>query len=86
MYSLIQNILHCCFIDDTHKARFLWACRGQQSCEAAVSVTVFCKVSLFVFSALCEGERACMQDEACVYPGLCRCKPGFYGYQCKTRE
>uniref|UniRef100_A0A8C1DY06 Scavenger receptor class F member 1 n=1 Tax=Cyprinus carpio carpio TaxID=630221 RepID=A0A8C1DY06_CYPCA len=38
----------------------------------------------FVFSALCEGERACLQDEVCVYPGLCRCKPGFYGYQCKT--
>uniref|UniRef100_A0A8C2Q681 Scavenger receptor class F, member 1 n=1 Tax=Cyprinus carpio TaxID=7962 RepID=A0A8C2Q681_CYPCA len=33
---------------------------------------------------LCEGERACLQDEVCVYPGLCRCKPGFYGYQCKT--
>ncbi|XP_026113940.1 LOW QUALITY PROTEIN: scavenger receptor class F member 1-like [Carassius auratus] len=34
--------------------------------------------------ALCEGERACLQDEVCVYPGLCRCKPGFYGYKCKT--
>uniref|UniRef100_A0A8C1DVF1 Scavenger receptor class F member 1 n=1 Tax=Cyprinus carpio carpio TaxID=630221 RepID=A0A8C1DVF1_CYPCA len=34
--------------------------------------------------SLCEGERACLQDEVCVYPGLCRCKPGFYGYQCKT--
>ncbi|XP_051535514.1 scavenger receptor class F member 1-like isoform X2 [Myxocyprinus asiaticus] len=34
---------------------------------------------------LCEGDRACLQDEVCVYPGLCRCKAGFYGYQCKTR-
>ncbi|XP_051717584.1 scavenger receptor class F member 1 [Ctenopharyngodon idella] len=34
---------------------------------------------------LCEGERACLHDEVCVHPGFCRCKPGFYGYQCKTR-
>ncbi|XP_051963732.1 scavenger receptor class F member 1 [Xyrauchen texanus] len=34
---------------------------------------------------LCEGDRACLLDEVCVYPGLCRCKAGFYGYQCKTR-
>ncbi|KAI4883171.1 hypothetical protein NFI96_013927, partial [Prochilodus magdalenae] len=34
---------------------------------------------------LCEGETACMQDEVCVYPGVCRCKPGFYGFQCNTR-
>ncbi|TSN57789.1 Scavenger receptor class F member 1 [Bagarius yarrelli] len=33
---------------------------------------------------LCEGENACMQDEVCVYPGKCGCKPGFYGFQCKT--
>uniref|UniRef100_A0A8C1MIF6 Scavenger receptor class F, member 1 n=1 Tax=Cyprinus carpio TaxID=7962 RepID=A0A8C1MIF6_CYPCA len=45
---------------------------------------LLCVKDLFVFSALCEGERACLQDEVCVYPGLCRCKPGFYGYQCKT--
>lgn len=47
---------------------------------------LLCVKCLFVFSALCEGERACLQDEVCVYPGLCRCKPGFYGYKCKTRE
>ncbi|XP_065137074.1 scavenger receptor class F member 1 isoform X2 [Paramisgurnus dabryanus] len=33
---------------------------------------------------LCEGERACLQDEVCVYPGFCRCKPGYFGYQCTT--
>lgn len=36
--------------------------------------------------ALCEGQNACVQNEVCVYPGVCRCKPGFYGFQCKTRE
>ncbi|KAB5550512.1 hypothetical protein PHYPO_G00054570 [Pangasianodon hypophthalmus] len=33
---------------------------------------------------LCEGQNACMHNEVCVYPGVCRCKPGFYGFQCKT--
>ncbi|KAJ8257086.1 hypothetical protein COCON_G00192380 [Conger conger] len=34
---------------------------------------------------VCEGERACQQDEICVYPGLCRCKHGFFGAHCRTR-
>ncbi|KAG5269167.1 hypothetical protein AALO_G00199020 [Alosa alosa] len=33
---------------------------------------------------LCEGEGACQQDEVCVYPGMCRCRPGYFGAQCKT--
>ncbi|XP_063061663.1 scavenger receptor class F member 1 [Engraulis encrasicolus] len=33
---------------------------------------------------VCEGERACQQDEVCVYPGMCRCRPGYYGPDCKT--
>ncbi|KAM8853906.1 scavenger receptor class F member 1 [Synchiropus picturatus] len=36
-------------------------------------------------TAVCEGEQACQQEELCVYPGVCRCPPGFYGAQCKTR-
>ncbi|XP_020323561.1 scavenger receptor class F member 1 isoform X1 [Oncorhynchus kisutch] len=34
---------------------------------------------------VCDGERACQQDEVCVYPGVCRCRPGYYGAHCKTR-
>ncbi|XP_042271358.1 scavenger receptor class F member 1 [Thunnus maccoyii] len=34
---------------------------------------------------VCEGEQACQKDELCVYPGVCRCPPGYYGAQCKTR-
>ncbi|XP_076027485.1 scavenger receptor class F member 1 [Genypterus blacodes] len=34
---------------------------------------------------VCEGEHACMKDETCVYPGVCRCPPGYYGAHCKTR-
>uniref|UniRef100_A0A8C8RFU4 Scavenger receptor class F member 1 n=1 Tax=Pelusios castaneus TaxID=367368 RepID=A0A8C8RFU4_9SAUR len=36
-------------------------------------------------AALCEGEDACKVDEVCVRPGLCRCKPGFFGASCKSR-
>uniref|UniRef100_A0A3Q2QZY7 Scavenger receptor class F member 1 n=1 Tax=Fundulus heteroclitus TaxID=8078 RepID=A0A3Q2QZY7_FUNHE len=34
---------------------------------------------------VCEGERACLENEICVYPGVCRCPPGYFGAQCKTR-
>ncbi|XP_057695722.1 scavenger receptor class F member 1 isoform X2 [Corythoichthys intestinalis] len=34
---------------------------------------------------MCEGEQACLKDELCVYPGVCRCPPGYYGAHCKTR-
>ncbi|NXA03821.1 SREC protein, partial [Sapayoa aenigma] len=35
--------------------------------------------------ALCEGQDACGQDEVCVKPGVCRCKPGFFGADCSSR-
>ncbi|XP_015277331.1 PREDICTED: scavenger receptor class F member 1 [Gekko japonicus] len=35
--------------------------------------------------AVCEGDSACQEEEVCVGPGLCRCKPGFFGANCITR-
>uniref|UniRef100_A0AAZ3QET5 EGF-like domain-containing protein n=1 Tax=Oncorhynchus tshawytscha TaxID=74940 RepID=A0AAZ3QET5_ONCTS len=40
---------------------------------------------LFMTPAVCDGEQACQQDEVCIYPGVCRCRPGYYGAHCKTR-
>lgn len=37
-------------------------------------------------TALCEGEDACGADEVCVRPGVCFCKPGFFGADCSSRE
>ncbi|XP_020494960.2 scavenger receptor class F member 1 [Labrus bergylta] len=34
---------------------------------------------------VCEGEQACLKEEVCVYPGVCRCPPGYFGAHCKTR-
>ncbi|KAL2765556.1 scavenger receptor class F member 1 isoform 1 precursor [Daubentonia madagascariensis] len=34
---------------------------------------------------ICEGLDTCRKDEVCVKPGLCRCKPGFFGAQCSSR-
>nr|XP_020455830.1 scavenger receptor class F member 1 isoform X2 [Monopterus albus] len=34
---------------------------------------------------VCEGEQACLKGEICVYPGVCRCPPGYYGAYCKAR-
>ncbi|NWW45643.1 SREC protein, partial [Pedionomus torquatus] len=36
-------------------------------------------------AALCEGEDACRVDEVCVRPGVCLCKPGFFGADCSSR-
>uniref|UniRef100_H2LVI4 Scavenger receptor class F member 1 n=1 Tax=Oryzias latipes TaxID=8090 RepID=H2LVI4_ORYLA len=33
---------------------------------------------------VCEGEQACLKNEICLFPGVCRCPAGFYGAQCKT--
>lgn len=38
-----------------------------------------------VCAAVCEGEQACLKNEICLFPGVCRCPAGFYGAQCKTR-
>uniref|UniRef100_A0A8D2J310 Scavenger receptor class F member 1 n=1 Tax=Varanus komodoensis TaxID=61221 RepID=A0A8D2J310_VARKO len=35
--------------------------------------------------SLCEGDEACRGDEVCVRPGVCRCRPGFFGAGCATR-
>ncbi|KAJ7308801.1 hypothetical protein JRQ81_008068 [Phrynocephalus forsythii] len=35
--------------------------------------------------ALCTGPDACREEEVCVRPGLCRCRPGFFGYHCMAR-
>uniref|UniRef100_A0A8C0XR12 EGF-like domain-containing protein n=1 Tax=Castor canadensis TaxID=51338 RepID=A0A8C0XR12_CASCN len=34
---------------------------------------------------ICEGLDTCRKDEVCVKPGLCRCKPGFFGAHCSSR-
>ncbi|XP_026717533.1 scavenger receptor class F member 1 [Athene cunicularia] len=36
-------------------------------------------------AALCEREDACGVDEVCVKPGVCLCKPGFFGADCSSR-
>ncbi|XP_044849515.1 scavenger receptor class F member 1 [Mauremys mutica] len=36
-------------------------------------------------AALCEREDACKVDEVCVRPGICLCKPGFFGANCNSR-
>lgn len=37
-------------------------------------------------TALCEGDDACGVDEICVRPGVCLCKPGFFGADCSSRK
>ncbi|XP_049638206.1 scavenger receptor class F member 1 isoform X3 [Suncus etruscus] len=34
---------------------------------------------------ICEGPDACQDKEVCVKPGLCRCRPGFFGARCDSR-
>ncbi|XP_073526861.1 scavenger receptor class F member 1 isoform X2 [Phyllobates terribilis] len=33
-------------------------------------------------AAICEGADACKTDEICIRPGVCVCKPGFFGADC----
>lgn len=41
---------------------------------------------LVLLLALCEGADACRENEVCVRPGICRCRAGFFGANCNTRE
>ncbi|KAM5273483.1 scavenger receptor class F member 1 [Ctenodactylus gundi] len=34
---------------------------------------------------ICEGPDTCRKEEVCVKPGVCRCKPGFFGADCSSR-
>nr|XP_034995830.1 scavenger receptor class F member 1 [Zootoca vivipara] len=36
-------------------------------------------------AALCTGADACREGEVCVRPGVCRCRPGFFGANCIAR-
>ncbi|KAM3933655.1 scavenger receptor class F member 1 [Leptodactylus fuscus] len=35
-------------------------------------------------AAICEGADACKADEICIRPGVCRCKPGYFGADCNS--
>ncbi|XP_025029677.1 scavenger receptor class F member 1 isoform X4 [Python bivittatus] len=35
--------------------------------------------------ALCLGADACREEEVCVRPAVCRCRPGFFGANCSAR-
>ncbi|KAM4742827.1 scavenger receptor class F member 1 [Anableps anableps] len=58
---------------DSRDSSTLVCCAGwrQQGAECTIPV--------------CEGEQACFENEICIFPGVCRCPPGYYGAQCKTR-
>ncbi|KAM9320641.1 scavenger receptor class F member 1 [Gastrophryne carolinensis] len=34
--------------------------------------------------AICKGADKCKKDEVCIRPGVCRCKPGFFGADCNS--
>ncbi|XP_061461506.1 scavenger receptor class F member 1-like [Rhineura floridana] len=36
-------------------------------------------------AALCTGADACREGEVCIRPGVCRCRPGFFGADCIAR-
>uniref|UniRef100_A0A665UTX4 Scavenger receptor class F, member 1 n=1 Tax=Echeneis naucrates TaxID=173247 RepID=A0A665UTX4_ECHNA len=65
----VELIIFCTFRDPSN----LVCCPGwrQEGNECTIPV--------------CEGEQACLKNEICVYPGVCRCPPGYYGAHCKTR-
>ncbi|XP_063147147.1 LOW QUALITY PROTEIN: scavenger receptor class F member 1 [Candoia aspera] len=35
--------------------------------------------------ALCLGADACREEEVCIRPAVCRCRPGFFGANCSAR-
>ncbi|XP_028320355.1 scavenger receptor class F member 1 [Gouania willdenowi] len=58
---------------DTRDPSHLVCCSGWQQEEKECSIPV------------CEGDHACLKDEMCLSPGVCRCPAGYFGAQCKSR-
>ncbi|XP_034461198.1 scavenger receptor class F member 1 [Hippoglossus hippoglossus] len=81
------SVLLCCWSSSSHTLDPTGknVCRSIRDPSALVCCTGWRQEGNECTIPVCEGEQACLKDEICVYPGVCRCPPGYYGAHCKTR-
>ncbi|XP_056905439.1 scavenger receptor class F member 1 [Takifugu flavidus] len=60
-------------------------CRGIRDPSMLVCCTGWRQEGKECSQPVCEGKQACLKEEICVDPGLCRCPAGYFGAQCRTR-
>ncbi|XP_077578357.1 scavenger receptor class F member 1 [Stigmatopora nigra] len=87
LFLRILNTLCCCWLS--------WAltldpagrnvCHNPRNPSTLVCCTGWRQDGTECTIPVCEGDQACLKNELCVYPGVCRCPPGYYGAHCKTR-
>ncbi|KAG7225970.1 hypothetical protein INR49_018571, partial [Caranx melampygus] len=79
--------LLCCLLSSSHTLDLAGknVCRSLRDPSTLVCCTGWRQEGNECTIPVCEGEQACVKDEICVYPGVCRCPPGYYGAHCKTR-
>ncbi|XP_040901852.1 scavenger receptor class F member 1 [Toxotes jaculatrix] len=81
------SALLCCSLSSSHTLDPAGknVCRDVRDPSTLVCCTGWRQKEKECTIPVCEGKQACLKDEICVYPGVCRCPPGFFGAQCKTR-
>ncbi|XP_063002837.1 scavenger receptor class F member 1 [Elgaria multicarinata webbii] len=63
----------------------LLGCRGSSDTEALRRPNSWRPEGQAHPAGPCTGGGTCGADEVCVWPGICRCKPGFFGANCTGR-
>ncbi|XP_061775170.1 scavenger receptor class F member 1 [Nerophis ophidion] len=83
----VLTALCCCWLSCSHTldAAGRNVCHNPRDPSALVCCPGWLQVGKECTIPLCEGEQACLKNELCVHPGVCRCPPGYYGARCKTR-
>lgn len=57
---------------------------GQMQCRGGKIMVL--QLQPVSFTAVCEGNSTCSENEVCVRPGECRCRHGYFGANCDTSE
>ncbi|XP_010866203.1 scavenger receptor class F member 1 isoform X2 [Esox lucius] len=81
------GLLLCCSVSSSHRLTPSGknVCQDLRDPSTLVCCTGWRRQGEECTIPVCDGERTCQLDEVCVYPGVCRCRPGYYGAHCKTR-
>ncbi|XP_041797087.1 scavenger receptor class F member 1 [Chelmon rostratus] len=80
------SALLCCSLSSSHTLDPAGknVCRDIRNPSVLVCCTGWRQEGKECTIPVCEGEQSCLKNEICVYPGVCRCPPGYYGAHCKT--
>ncbi|XP_068173412.1 scavenger receptor class F member 1 isoform X4 [Antennarius striatus] len=85
LLGVLNVLIYCSYSSHTLDPAGKNVCYGIRNPSTPVCCTGWRQDGKECTIPVCEGEQACLNNEICVYPGVCHCPPGYYGAHCKTR-